>query len=138
MPRWQTPNPHCTGSATDSAGRTTTFPSRIYGDVAYNASGYSGVAFYNTNNGSGGWGVIAGTSVGSPAIAAIYGLAAQGNFEGENSDYPYPARKLYEARRFLFDVRSGSNGTCGSSLCTAGPGYDAPTGNGSPNGIGAF
>ncbi|MGH2895888.1 MAG: peptidase S8, partial [Solirubrobacteraceae bacterium] len=39
----------------------------------------------------------------------------------------------------LFDVTSGSNGTCGGSyLCTAGPGYDGPTGLGTPNGTGAF
>ena len=39
----------------------------------------------------------------------------------------------------LFDVTSGSNGTCGGSyLCTAKPGYDGPTGLGTPNGTGAF
>ena len=35
----------------------------------------------------------------------------------------------------LDDVVSGSNGSCGGSyLCTAGPGYDGPTGLGSPYG----
>jgi hypothetical protein len=39
----------------------------------------------------------------------------------------------------LFDVTSGNNGNCGGSyLCTAGPGYDGPTGLGTPNGTGAF
>ena len=39
----------------------------------------------------------------------------------------------------LFDVTSGSNGSCNSSyLCTAGLGYDGPTGLGTPNGTGAF
>ena len=39
----------------------------------------------------------------------------------------------------LFDVTSGSNGSCGGSyLCTAKAGYDGPTGLGTPNGIGGF
>lgn len=34
---------------------------------------------------------------------------------------------------------SGSNGSCGGSyLCTARPGYDGPTGLGTPDGTGAF
>jgi len=36
-------------------------------------------------------------------------------------------------------VTSGSNGSCGgSNLCTAGRGWDGPTGNGTPNGSGGF
>ena len=39
----------------------------------------------------------------------------------------------------LFDVVSGSNGSCGGSyLCTGVVGYDGPTGNGTPNGTSAF
>jgi hypothetical protein len=39
----------------------------------------------------------------------------------------------------LFDVTSGSNGSCGGSyLCAGKVGYDGPTGNGTPNGTGAF
>ncbi|HEX6492937.1 MAG TPA: peptidase S8, partial [Candidatus Dormibacteraeota bacterium] len=39
----------------------------------------------------------------------------------------------------LNDVTSGSNGSCSPSvLCTAGTGWDGPTGLGTPNGIGAF
>jgi hypothetical protein len=35
-------------------------------------------------------------------------------------------------------VTSGSNGSCGGTyLCTAGTGYDSPTGLGTPNGTGA-
>jgi len=44
------------------------------------------------------------------------------------------------ARRFN-DVTSGSNAGllgCGNALCTAGVGWDGPTGLGTPNGIGAF
>jgi hypothetical protein len=39
----------------------------------------------------------------------------------------------------LNDVTSGSNGRCSPSyLCTAGVGYDGPTGLGTPNGVIAF
>ena len=142
MPAWQDADPNCVGTVTNAAGRTSSFASRIYGDVSYVASAYTGVAVYNTNGqfGTNGWGVLGGTSVASPAIAAIYGLAGYGGSdEGENDLARFPARKLYHARSALFDVTSGTNGACfGSYLCTAGPGYDAPTGNGSPNGIGAF
>ena len=39
----------------------------------------------------------------------------------------------------LFDVTSGSNGSCsGFYPCTGGPGYDGPTGLGTPNTALAF
>ena len=39
----------------------------------------------------------------------------------------------------LYDVTSGSNGSCGGThFCTAGPGYDGPTGLGTPNDVAAF
>ena len=47
----------------------------------------------------------------------------------------------YSHTSSLFDVTTGSNFTpstaCGY-LCTAEPGYDGPTGLGTPNGIGGF
>ncbi|HEY0382568.1 MAG TPA: hypothetical protein VGC72_10245 [Candidatus Elarobacter sp.] len=135
-PPWQRTDPSCVGSFTDGAGNTHTFASRIYGDVAYAADN---VAVYDSGP-LGGWGVLAGTSIGSPAIAAIYGLAGYGpNGNRDSDDSDFPARKLYTARRSLFDVTAGFNGTCSSTyLCNAGAGYDGPTGNGSPNGTGAF
>jgi uncharacterized protein (TIGR03382 family) len=33
----------------------------------------------------------------------------------------------------LYDVISGTNGTCGTILCKAGTGWDGPTGYGTPN-----
>ena len=39
----------------------------------------------------------------------------------------------------LFDVTSGSNGSCSPAyLCTGSAGYDGPTGLGTPNGVAAF
>jgi hypothetical protein len=139
MPPWQRPDPNCVGSFTDAQGRTRTFPSRIYGDVAYAADN---VAEYDSSGlfGPAPWHVLAGTSIGSPAIAAVYGLAGYGPNGGRNSDDgDFPAQKLYASRRSLFDVTVGFNGGCPAAyLCNAGPGYDGPSGNGSPNGLGAF
>jgi subtilase family serine protease len=143
-PPWQKPDPNCVGSYTSPSGRMTTFPSRIYADVAYSSSAYDGVAFYDTNvvDGNDGWGTVGGTSVASPAIAAIYGLArsAVRGEAGESDDGSwFPARKLYSSKGSLFDITSGSNGDCIMAyFCTAVPGYDGPTGNGTPNGIAAF
>ena len=77
----------------------------------------------------------------SPIIASVYGLA------GNAGSIDYPARLAYAASPgSLFDVTSGSNGNCGGRkrnntsryLCTAGTGYDGPTGLGTPNGTGGF
>ena len=35
-------------------------------------------------------------------------------------------------------MTSGNNGTCGAPICTAGTGWDGPTGLGTPNGTAAF
>src|SRR5207302_9697739 len=72
-----------------------------------------------------GWLIMGGTSVGAPLVAAydaLLGAAAA------SLDYPYLHPGGY------FDVTSGSNGGCGSYLCTAQLGYDGPTGMGTPNG----
>ena len=38
----------------------------------------------------------------------------------------------------LFDITTGSDGGCGNVLCNAGPGWDGPTGLGTPNGVSAL
>jgi len=88
------------------------------------------VAVYDTYN-EPGWLAFGGTSVAAPIIASVYALA--GNSATVTPAYPYGHTSA------LFDVTSGSNGNCGGSyLCTAGPGYDGPTGLGTPDGTGAF
>jgi subtilase family serine protease len=102
---------------------------RTVADVSADASPGSGAAVYDTF-GQGGWLVVGGTSESSPIIAAVFGLA------GDKVTY---AERLYQDPGKLFDVTSGTNGSCGGSyLCTAGTGYDGPTGLGTPNGIGDF
>ena len=73
---------------------------------------------------------VGGTSEATPIIAAVFALS--GNTRR------YPAEYLYENPQYLNDVTTGSNGSCGSPLCSAGKGWDGPTGMGTPNGVKAF
>jgi subtilase family serine protease len=106
---------------------------RVVGDVAAVADPGTGVAVYDSYR-ERGWLVFGGTSVSAPIIASVYALAGHASsYSGEPLPY-LPGKRAY-----LFDVTSGSNGSCGGTyLCTAGPGYDGPTGLGTPNGVGAF
>jgi subtilase family serine protease len=114
---------------------------RTIADVSAVADPNTGVAVYDSNcNLIGqltgqcfkGWGVVGGTSASAPIIAGVYALA--GNGQSVNySSFPYSHTSS------LFDVTSGSNGSCSPAyLCTSGAGYDGPTGLGTPNGTGAF
>ncbi len=77
---------------------------------------------------------MGGTSVGAPIVAAIYALADN----SASPKAPYAA-SLYASPGSLFDVVTGNNGACAAAyLCNAAPGYDGPTGLGTPNGAGAF
>jgi len=104
---------------------------RTVADVAAVADPNTGVAVYDTYHVSG-WLVFGGTSVAAPIIASVYALAAnEGSINYGSYSYSHTAN--------LFDVTSGSNGSCGSLyLCTGKAGYDVPTGNGTPNGTGGF
>jgi hypothetical protein len=108
---------------------------RTVADVSAVADPYTGVATYDTNDPDTtkrGWAIYGGTSAAAPIIAGVYALAgATGTTPRNRLPYDNPTQ--------LFDVTSGSTGSCGGSyLCTARSGYDGPTGLGSPNGLGAF
>ena len=119
-PSWQT-DTNCTR-------RTAT-------DVSAVADPNTGASVYDSYQYSGmsGWFEVGGTSLSSPIAASVYALAGTPPTAVAANSIPYSnASKLH-------DVTSGSNGTCGGSyLCTAGVGYDGPTGLGTPNGIGGF
>lgn len=103
---------------------------RTVADVSAVADPNTGVAVYDSFQGSPGWLVVGGTSVASPLIAGVVGLAGNG---GITPAYPYQHAKA------LNDVTAGSNGFCENNyVCTARPGYDGPTGLGTPHGAGAF
>jgi len=110
---------------------TTGCARRAEADVSAVADPNTGVAVYQTY-GASGWSVYGGTSASSPIIASVYALA------GTPGASDYPASYPYAHAGNLFDVTSGSNGSCGSPMCTAGAGWDGPTGLGTPNGTAAF
>ena len=107
-------------------------PRRTVADVAAIGDPQTGVAVYDTNEG-GGWIVVGGTSTATPIVASTYALAGLPRANTYPNSYPYATPGG------LNDVTSGSNGTCGTAyLCNAGPGYDGPTGLGTPNGVRSF
>ncbi|HUB37021.1 MAG TPA: S53 family peptidase [Solirubrobacteraceae bacterium] len=138
---------------------------RSVADVAADADPSTGVAVYDSTpvREKGveyrGWTTIGGTSVAAPFIAATFALA-----EGARG-VEYPAQTLYENFASdpgaLHDVAVGSNGACANgfdeetglaectlseeaaacsarAICVAGPGFDGPSGVGTPDGIAAF
>ncbi|MFF3512237.1 putative Ig domain-containing protein [Streptomyces sp. NPDC002573] len=105
---------------------------RMEADVSAVADPATGVAVYDTYGGSG-WAVYGGTSASSPIVAGVYALA------GTPGSGDYPSKYPYQHTGNLYDVTSGNNGSCSPSyFCTAGTGYDGPTGWGTPNGTAAF
>ncbi|MDX6255592.1 MAG: hypothetical protein QOJ11_1926 [Frankiales bacterium] len=112
-------------------GITTGCTKRAEADVSAVADPATGVAVYQTYGGSG-WAVYGGTSAAAPIVASVYALAGTPGASDNPNTYPYAHTGN------LYDVTTGSNGTCGAPLCTAGAGWDGPTGLGTPNGVAAF
>jgi Subtilase family len=137
---------------------------RAVADVSADADPYTGVAIYDSTpespEATPGWTSLGGTSLASPLVASVFALA------GGSHGVKDPAQTLYEnlaaSPSSLHDVVFGSNGECSKPfnseglsgctpaeeaanskcsaklICLAGPGYDGPTGVGTPNGIAAF
>ena len=137
---------------------------RLDADVAAVGDPATGFSIYDSYDcgarceqevGREGWAVIGGTSLSSPLIAALYALA------GGSGGVPYPALTLYGhvGGPGVFDVTEGGNGFCGfaggeacgidretgelldckgTTACNAAPGFDGPSGVGSPNSIALF
>jgi subtilase family serine protease len=106
---------------------------RTQADVSADADPNTGAAVFDSvpYSGQTGWFQVGGTSLATPLIAGAYALAGQTSSVNDASG-------IYAHRSSLHDITSGSNGYCGSYLCTAGVGYDGPTGLGTPYGLGAF
>jgi subtilase family serine protease len=141
---------------------------RLDSDVAADGDYLTGLDVYDSYACSGcspapGWFTIGGTSLSSPIIAAIYGLAGGGH------GVQFPALTLYAHLGAAYDVTTGGNGWCdgagaggcpnpnssgfglvdcaytstgvvsvGDRACDALAGYDGPTGVGTPNGLTMF
>jgi len=107
---------------------------RTVADISAVADPDTGFAVYDTYGlgRDNGWIVVGGTSLSSPLIAGMIGLAG-------NAGKLDSAAYIYGHRSGLYDVVGGSNGFCGRDyLCTGVKGYDGPSGLGSPRGLSAL
>lgn len=112
---------------------------RMVADVSADADPNTGASVYDSYGYSGqkGWFQVGGTSLSAPLVGGVYALAGNASSTTYGS-YPY-SHTTYGTT--IFDVTSGSNGSCGASylyLCSAASGYDGPTGLGTPIGTAAF
>ena len=124
-PSWQTD----TGCAKRAVADVSADADPKTGAAIYDSTPYCTFLFFNCTTG---WYQVGGTSLAAPLVASVYALAGNGTGTSFGS-FPYANASS------LYDVTSGSNGTCTVAyLCTAGPGYDGPTGLGSPSGTGGF
>jgi subtilase family serine protease len=118
-PFWQLPATRCTGKANT--------------DVSAVADPKTGVAVYDSTAFEGwvGWMTFGGTSASSPIVASVYALS--------HNTAGYPSSYTWAHASGLNDVKAGKNGTCTTSVwCHSSPGWDGPTGLGTPNGTKAF
>lgn len=101
---------------------------RAEADVSADADPNTGALIYQD-----GWQEVGGTSLASPLMAGVIALAGGVGAVINPQSIPYSHAAGFR------DVTQGSNGSCGGAgICTAGPGYDGPTGVGSPNGTAGF
>ena len=113
---------------------------RSMNDLAAVADPSTPVAYYDTLT-EGGWGEGSGTAVAAAIIAAVYALAGTPGTGSYPASYPYEhpggayttPGNAYTSVDGLSNITTGSDGTCPVIyLCTAGPGYNGPTGLGTP------
>lgn len=107
-------------------------------DVAYNAAVVSAVNVYESFDPAGaGWALIGGTSAATPQWAAIDAIANQ--YDG---NLGFVAPRLYDIYRGVggtsyaadfHDITTGNNSFAGITGYSAGPGWDAASGLGTPN-----
>jgi hypothetical protein len=110
---------------------------RTLNDLAADADPNTAVAYYDTPTAAG-WAQGSGTVVAAAIIAASYALAGTPESGTYPPSYPYEnpvsSYAVFVSPEGLNNITSGSDGTCSVSyLCTAGSGYNGPTGLGSPN-----
>jgi subtilase family serine protease len=135
---------------------------RLDNDISVVGDPYTGFDIYDTYayepKFTGGWLTVGGTSLSSPLVSGLYGLA------GGSHGASYPAATLYThvgQAPSLFDVSKGGNGYCdgeapsscgepgvnellgnvdceGTTSCNAVLGFDGPSGVGAPKGLTAF
>jgi subtilase family serine protease len=141
-PVWQsmirTPNP----ALTPAKASTPNVLARVGNDVTYNADAWTGfyVAITRPTSKATQWYSFGGTSAGAPQWAGIVAVANAKRALKKLPPLGKFSPRLY--REFgpglgafggsFMDVTTGANGKC--AWCSAAPGFDSPSGWGSPNG----
>jgi hypothetical protein len=112
---------------------------RAVADVSADADPGTGLTTYDSY--SGGWVTLGGTSLAAPLTAAYVALTGVNGSSTANADGSLSGEWVYADASELNDITSGNNGTCPASTayaspqtCTAGVGWDGPTGMGSISG----
>lgn len=118
LPSWQAADATLTGACPGG---------RAMNDVSVDADPATGVAVYQ----GGSWYQYGGTSAGAPMIAAMYALA------GTSANAPAAPYAHRAAFNDIADYSANST-TCQTQDCYAGPGWDGPTGIGTPIGLAGF
>jgi subtilase family serine protease len=113
---------------------------RTDSDVSADADPQTGAAVYDDYAPFSGeaydWIVVGGTSESSPFIAGVYARA--GNLtevEGPSTLYADPSTDFNDV---VIGQNYPPNAGCGNALCVSGPGWDGPTGLGTPDGLAGF
>ncbi|HEX6837647.1 MAG TPA: S53 family peptidase [Polyangia bacterium] len=116
---WSSGGSSCSKSIPKPSYQTdTSCTFRMASDVAAAASNI--LTIHN-----GGQEPVAGTSCASPLVAGIFAATGHGFTD---------ASFVYANAKAFNDITSGTNGTCGNTLCAAKAGWDGPTGMGTPIG----
>jgi subtilase family serine protease len=134
---WDSTGSGCStrNTTTWQSSSTTEWEGRAVADIAAVADPATGVAVYDSTayEGTDGWLTFGGTSASAPIIAAGFALA------GNTADVADGSYVWAHHSGGVNDVLSGSNGSCETARwCTAGYGWDGPTGWGTPKGIAAL
>jgi hypothetical protein len=129
-PTWQT---SLSNWATAGCGQY-----KAYGDLSADANPETGEAINIAASGgvSSEWVQAGGTSLSAPLIAGMFGLIGKVPSGVTAASIPYSSNTSSN----FYDVTSGNdcNSSNGSPQCTAGIGFDEPSGLGTPIGIGGF
>ena len=123
-PAWQTSLPNWSGVGCGSK--------RSEGDISAVGDPNSGILDYY----DGILQLIGGTSLSSPLVAGMYGLAGVPIPSGT-----YGSQLLYQhaSSSNVFDITQGNDCTSITTVhCTSGPGFDMPSGLGAPRGLSVF
>jgi hypothetical protein len=114
---------------------------RAVSDLSADADPSSGLNIYDSYSGDG-WQIVGGTSLAAPLTAAFTALTAANGHSTADADGLLSGEWAYADASELNDITSGSNGSgCNGSaaynasqICTAGAGWDGPSGVGSISG----